>query len=225
VDEVPGPVSVRVTWTPEDHWALTQFSVLKTPLFRRVRTLAHVATAVVFAGSLGPLIGGILLAPLRLSVWRAGNAQFLVMLLFGAIGWGIAPFFYMHYARWRVAGGLKNVPGVLGEQRIAISAEGIHRENVAGEETTRWSVITDVAEDADHLYLYAGPAAAYIFPRRDLSNGQQRAVASLARTHSTGHPSVFTAAPIPRLERAAYILGATVVGGAGLAAVLLLLLT
>ncbi len=222
VDEA---VRVRVTWTPEDHWALAHFSLLKTPLYGRTRRLAHLATAVVFAGSLGPAAAAALLAPLGLSPWSAGNAGFLVMLLMGLAGWVIAPVFYKAYVRWRVMGSVKNLPGALGEQRIVLTPEGIHRENQAGEETTRWSVITDVVEDIRHVYLFAGPGAAYVFPKRDVNEEQQAAIKAMGTSCSTGRPSVLAARPMPALERVAYILGGTIVAGAAVAALLLLLLT
>lgn len=224
-DDVLAPVNVRVSWTPADHWALTRFSILKTPLFGTVRRLAHLSTAVVFAGLLGPVIAVVSLVPLGLSVWRAGNVGFLVMVGCGVLGWLTAPVFYMRYVRWRLTSSLKDLPGVLGEQRIDLSSEGIHRQNPFGEERTYWSVITDSLDDADHLFLFAGPGAAYIFPKRDLSEGEQRAVKALSTKYASGLPSILTVRPMPFLEKAAYIAGGLIAGLATVAALLLVLFT
>lgn len=60
--------------------------------------------------------------------------------------------------------------GLLGEQQITLSGEGIVYLTSNGESQVKWSGIKKVDEDSDFFYLYNSSISAYILPKRALSN-------------------------------------------------------
>ena len=66
--------------------------------------------------------------------------------------------------------------GLLGEQQLALSEEGIVYTTSNGESRTKWSGIKKVVEDSDFFYLYNSSVSAYILPKRALSNVEEAKV-------------------------------------------------
>lgn len=63
--------------------------------------------------------------------------------------------------------------GLLGEQQMALSKEGIVYTTSNGESQAKWSGIKKVLEDSDFFYLYNSSVSAYILPKRALSNVEE----------------------------------------------------
>lgn len=69
--------------------------------------------------------------------------------------------------------------GLLGEQQITLSGEGIVYLTSNSESQVKWSGIKKIVEDRDFFYLYNSSISAYILPKRALSNvGEARDIFS-----------------------------------------------
>lgn len=63
--------------------------------------------------------------------------------------------------------------GLLGEQQMTLSEEGIVYLTSIGESQVKWSGIKKVVEDSDFFYIYNSSVSAYILPKRALLNVEE----------------------------------------------------
>lgn len=60
--------------------------------------------------------------------------------------------------------------GLLGQQQMVLSEEGIVYLTSNGESQVKWTGIKKIVEDSDFFYLYNSSVSAYILPKRALSS-------------------------------------------------------
>lgn len=63
--------------------------------------------------------------------------------------------------------------GLLGQQQMTLSEEGIVYVTSNGESQVKWSGVKKIEEDSDYFYLYNSSVSAYILPKRALSNVEE----------------------------------------------------
>lgn len=102
------------------------------------------------------------------------------------------------------AGSLPNERGViLGPSRLRFDSDGIHLEKTHSVARHDWSVLQEVTQSPEHLFVWIDRVAALIVPTRDLPAGlsaaeaveQIRAFASAVATHATAKPLLRSTEP------------------------------
>ncbi len=63
--------------------------------------------------------------------------------------------------------------GQLGVHKIILNETGLIERTVVGESRTSWTGIHRVEQDEKYIYIYIGPHAAHIIPKRAFSNLQE----------------------------------------------------
>lgn len=110
---------------------------------------------------------------------KMGDMPFVFpLIVFGMISvlWVIyyPKYFYSHVMRQskKMLKEGKN-DGLLGQQQMTLSEEGIVYLTSNGESQVKWSGIKKIVEDSDFFYLYNSSVSAYILPKRALSNVEE----------------------------------------------------
>lgn len=63
--------------------------------------------------------------------------------------------------------------GQLGAHKISLNETGLLESTVVGESRTSWGGVHRIEEDQDYIYIYTGPIAAHIIPKRAFSSLQE----------------------------------------------------
>ena len=83
-----------------------------------------------------------------------------------------------------------------GRHIVEILEEGVRHSGAFGDSTVRWGAIEKIEEDPDGAFIYVGPSAAIIVPRRSFSDDQTyQQFVDTARAHREAAPSFEASCP------------------------------
>jgi hypothetical protein len=134
---------------------------------------------------------------------EAGGAALALALLpsLGVAGlWLVViPFVYRLWVRSQVLAVITAERAGLGHHVLTLSDTGVSDRTSRGENSSPWHEIEEIAPTRKHLFLYDGPASAYVIPRRAFPDGD--AAEAFEMAVQDYHDQVRHHIPADRLRR------------------------